>query len=148
MSDSTSRRIGLLERSEHYIYMAAGYILVIAAAGLLAMAVVEMFKMLLQGQHAGAIVHLLDRVLLALMLAEIIYTVGQIARTQKLQVSPFLIVGIIAAIRRMLIITAESASHVNLSDPAFQATLAELGLLAVIIFLLTGAMRLLHGCEE
>ena len=92
-------------------------------------------------------VHLLDRVLLALMLAEIIYTVGRITRTQQLETEPFLIVGIIAAIRRMLIITAESAGHVNLQDPLFQAILAELALLAVIIFLLAWAMRLLRDRE-
>ncbi len=148
MVDSAARQIGVLEKAEHYIYMTAGYILVIAAAGLLAMAVVEMVKLLLEGHFTEAIVQLLDRVLLALMLAEIIYTLGQIARTQKLQVAPFLIVGIIAAIRRMLIITAESAGNVDLTDPGFQAILVELGLLAVIIFLLTGAMRLMHGCEE
>jgi hypothetical protein len=72
-----------------------------------------------------------------------IYTVGRIARTQQLETEPFLIVGIIAAIRRMLIITAESAGHANLTDPVFQAQMAELGLLALIIFLLAWAMKLL-----
>ena len=138
----------LLERAEHYIYLAAGYILVIAAAGLLLTAVGEMIHEIMQGSYVKAMVHLLDRVLLALMLAEIIYTVGRITRTQKLETEPFLIVGIIAAIRRMLIITAESAGHVNLQDPMFQAILAELALLAVIIFLLAWAMRLLRDRDR
>lgn len=137
----------LLERAEHYIYLAAGYILVIAAAGLLLTAVGEMIHEIMEGSYVKAMVHLLDRVLLALMLAEIIYTVGRITRTQQLETEPFLIVGIIAAIRRMLIITAESAGHVNLQDPMFQAILAELALLAVIIFLLAWAMRLLRDRE-
>ena len=98
---------------------------------------------IMEGQYTTAMVHLLDRVLLALMLAEIIYTVGRITRTQQLETEPFLIVGIIAAIRRMLIITAESAGHPDLTNPVFQAQLAELGLLALIIFLLAWAMRLL-----
>jgi uncharacterized membrane protein (DUF373 family) len=137
----------LLERAEHYIYLAAGYILVIAAVGLLLTAVGEMVHEIMEGSYVKAMVHLLDRVLLALMLAEIIYTVGRITRTQQLETEPFLIVGIIAAIRRMLIITAESAGHVNLQDPLFQAILAELALLAVIIFLLAWAMRLLRDRE-
>lgn len=148
MDESTQQGTGLLERAEHYIYLGAGYILVIAAAGLLIAAVVEVTRTALAGQFAEAIVHLLDRVLLALMLAEIIYTVGRIARTQQLETEPFLIVGIIAAIRRMLIITAESASHVDLSDPHFQAALAELGLLAIIILLLAWSMRLLRGEKQ
>ena len=144
-NDTARDHTGLLEQAEHYIYLAAGYILVIAAAGLLIVAVIEMSEKILGGQYAEAIVHLLDRVLLALMLAEIIYTIGRIARTQQLETEPFLIVGIIAAIRRMLIITAESAGHVNLKDPKFQAILAELGLLALIILLLAWAMRLIRA---
>ena len=137
----------LLERAEHYIYLAAGYILVIAAAGLLLTAVGEMIHEIMQGSYVKAMVHLLDRVLLALMLAEIIYTVGRITRTQQLETEPFLIVGIIAAIRRMLIITAESAGHVDLTDPFFQAILAELALLSLIILMLAWAMRLIRNRE-
>lgn len=144
MTDTSQDHVGLLERAEHYIYLSAGYILVIAAAGLLIVAVFEMAGTILEGDYAEAIIHLLDRVLLALMLAEIIYTVGRIARTQQLETEPFLIVGVIAAIRRMLIITAESAGHFDLTDPRFQATLTELGLLALIILLLAWSIRLLR----
>lgn len=145
MNNQSEHGSGLLERAEHYIYLAAGYILVVAAAGLLIAAIIEMTANIVAGDYTGAIVHLLDRVLLALMLAEIIYTVGRILRTQQLDTEPFLIVGIIAAIRRILIITAESAGHVDLSDPKFQAVLAELGLLAMIIFLLAWAITLLKA---
>ncbi len=143
-----ARRYGsLLERSEHYIYLVAGYILVIAAAGLLVSAVIEMANTIIAGEYTAAIIHLLDRVLLSLMLAEIIYTVGRIVQTQQLETEPFLIVGIIAAIRRLLIITAEGASHVDIADPRFLGTLAELGLLAVIILMLAWAMRLLRNAN-
>ena len=143
MSDDPKDGVNRLERAEHYIYLAAGYILVFAAAGLLVAALIEMGGSIMEGKYTTAMVHLLDRVLLALMLAEIIYTVGRISRTQTLETEPFLIVGIIAAIRRILIITAESTGHFDLGDPVFQALLAELGLLALIIFLLAWSMRLL-----
>lgn len=146
MPDQDRQRSGsLLEYAEHYIYLAAGYILVVAAAGLLMAAVVEMSHLVIDGKYADAIIHLLDRVLLALMLAEIIYTVGRIVQTQQLETEPFLIVGIIAAVRRILILTAEGSSHVDLHDSHFLGTLAELGLLAVIIFLLAWAIRLLRN---
>jgi uncharacterized membrane protein (DUF373 family) len=143
MTGTSEERTNNLERAEHYIYLAAGYILVFAAAGLLVAALIEMAGSIMEGKYTTAMVHLLDRVLLALMLAEIIYTVGRISRTQMLETEPFLIVGIIAAIRRILILTAEGSSHIDITDPVFQALLAELGLLALIIFLLAGSMRLL-----
>ena len=144
MNEILSKK-SLLDRAEHFIYMGAAYILVIAAAGLLIAAVVEVASKVIAGDYAHATVHLLDRVLLALMLAEIIYTVSHIARTHQIDAEPFLIVGIIAAIRRILILTAESAEHVNLTNPVFQATLAELGLLALIIIMLAWAMRQLRS---
>ncbi|MEA3411454.1 MAG: phosphate-starvation-inducible PsiE family protein [Pseudomonadota bacterium] len=144
MTERSGTGSSLLEKAEYFIYLAAGYILVIAAGGLLISAVIEMVHKILESHYTEGLIHLLDRVLLALMIAEIIYTVGRIARTQKLEVTPFLIVGIIAAVRRMLIITAESTEHMDFGNPAFQAAFAELGLLAVIIFLLAWAIRLLE----
>jgi len=120
---------------------------VLAAVALLAAAVVEMFEFALQDSTMRAVVHLLDRVLLALMLAEVIYTVTTISRTRRLNVEPFLVIGVIAAVRRILVITAESSSSVDLSDPHFQAVLAELAVLGVIILLLAVALRILQDVE-
>lgn len=144
MNKSQEPRIArLLEIAENYIYYSAGLILVVAAAGLLLSAVVETIELAVTGEHATAVINLLDRVLLALMVAEIIYTVINIAKKRQLDAQPFLIIGVIAAIRRMLVITAESTAHVDLRDPSFQAALVELALLAVVILLIAVSFRLL-----
>lgn len=141
-------RVGLLEHAELYIYLATAVVLVLAAAGLLIFAVVEMAQSILAGDYIDSLLNLLDRALLVLMIAEITFTVRQIAQRQRIEAEPFFIVAIIAAIRRMLIITAESAGHADLSDPAFQAVLAELGLLALIILALAWAMRIIPARQE
>lgn len=133
----------ILETAENYIYYGGGVILVIAAVGLMISAVVESVGLALSGKTTIAVIVLLDRVLLALMVAEIIYTVTSMAKKRHLDVQPFLIIGVIAAIRRMLVITAESTTHIDITDPTFQAALVELGLLALIILLLAIAFRLL-----
>lgn len=134
----------ILGKAEEYIYLAAGYILVIAAAGLLITAVIEMGIRLSEYDYTAAMVHLLDRILLVMMLAEIIYTVQRVARTRSLEATPFLVVGIIAAIRRMLIITAESVDEVNIANSHFQGALVELGLLAVMVLLLSISVYLIR----
>ena len=136
-------RVRLLERAENLIYTATAFILVFAAAGLLAVGVYEMVLSVLTGDYIGGLLHLLDRSLLVLMLAEIVYTVRRIALKEHLQAGPFFVVGIIAAIRRILVITAESAQHVDLHDPTFLAAMAELALLAAIVVALAAGMRLL-----
>ncbi|MCH1927861.1 phosphate-starvation-inducible PsiE family protein, partial [Shewanella sp. C31] len=87
---------------------------------------------LLEGDYAVVAVALLDRVLLALMLAEILYTLLRFAREGTLEATPFLVIGIIAAVRRVLVLTAEAVEKFDLADPAFIAVLAELGLLALL----------------
>lgn len=136
-------RYAFLERAENYIYLATALLLTATAGGLLVVAVIEMTQQIVAGAYDAALLHVLDRALLVLMLAEIIYTVRRIARNRRLEAEPFFIVAIIAAIRRLLVITAESAHQANLDDPAFQALLAELALLAVIILALAWAMRML-----
>ena len=133
----------LIQQSELLIYIATSIILVVAAAGLLVVAVGEMVQSALAGSYVVALLHVLDRALLVMMLAEIIYTVRRIADRHQLEVTPFFNVAIIAAIRRILVITAESTSNVNLEDPQFQAALVELGLLALMIVALAAAMRLM-----
>jgi len=134
----------LLESAEHYIYIAAGFILVIAAAGLIIIGVAEMVGHVAEGDYVKAMIQLLDRILLVLMVAEVVYTIGRITRTQMLEVAPFLIVGTIAAVRRMLIITAETSGHLSFDNPKYQGAMVELVVLSIMIFLFAFAMRLLR----
>lgn len=148
MKTGDARIARLLEAAESYIYYVGGAILVVAAAGLLIFAVIETAEFAWAGNFTRAVINLLDRVLLALMVAEIIYTVTSMARKRHLDVQPFLIIGVIAAVRRMLVITAESTVHVDINDPTFQAALLELGLLSLIILLLAVSYRLLPTPED
>lgn len=138
----------VLHQAEHYIYVAAGFILVVAAGGLILIGVAEMVGHVFEGDYVRAIIQLLDRMLLVLMVAEVVYTIGRITRTQILEVEPFLIIGTIAAVRRMLIITAETTGHFKIDDSTFQAAMAELIILAIMIFLFALAMRLLRAKES
>jgi uncharacterized membrane protein (DUF373 family) len=134
-----SRQSGL-QQIEHVLYRVAAYLLVTASVALLATAVIQTITMWAGGVDQ-AIVRLLDRVLLALMLAEITYTLRQAERTHTLTASPFLVIGIIAAVRRMLIVTAESVGRTDLHSSVFMGGLLELAVLAFMILVFTLAAR-------
>ncbi len=139
-AEQPTRQGGSLQRIEHVLYQTAAYLLVVAAVALLATAVIEVITTWSSGVDK-AIVHLLDRVLLALMLAEITYTLRQAERTHTLTATPFLVIGIIAAVRRMLIVTAESVGRTDTQSSVFMGGLLELGVLAFIILVFTLAAR-------
>ncbi len=143
MKDRLAEVMPTLRRAEHFIYVATAVILTIAAGALMVAAIINAGERLLELDYIGALLKLIDRVLLVLMLAEIIYTVRRVAQYHKLEAHPFFIIAIIAAIRRMLVITVESATHLDIHDPVFQALMAELALLALIILALAAAMRII-----
>jgi uncharacterized membrane protein (DUF373 family) len=137
----------ILQATETVIYLFAGFLIAAGAAILLLTTLLEGVENLVAGRYHEVALTLLDRVLLALMLAEILYTLVRFAREGSLEATPFLIIGIIAAVRRVLVLTAEAVEKFDLSDPAFMAVLAELGLLALLVVAFALAIRLVKSLE-
>lgn len=137
----------ILQATETVIYLFAGFLIAAGAAILLLTTLKEGVESLLMGRYHEVALTLLDRVLLALMLAEILYTLVRFAREGSLEATPFLIIGIIAAVRRVLVLTAEAVEKFDLADPAFLAVLAELGLLALLVVAFALAIRLVRSLE-
>ena len=79
-----------------------------------------------------AMIHLVNDVLLSLIILELLWTVIRFLKKQKFILGPFLAIGIIAAVRRILLIEAQTSfmEHV----PADK--LYEMGLSAGVILVL------------
>ena len=93
---------------ELFLYVAVGLLLAVAAAFVLAGTVSDLVRALDHGSGAvNAAVVVLDRVLLALIVAELVYTLRFVIRTHEIAVEPFLYIGLIAVVRRILVLTAE-----------------------------------------
>ena len=134
-------------KAEAAIYLFAGLLVVLGAVYVLGEARALGGGLFLGGGGSKVAVFLLDRVLLALMMAEILYTLVRFAREGQLQVEPFLVIGLIAGVRRILVVTAEGLQKFSFSlqDPGFQAVLAELLLLSLMVLTLAWAYRLVRG---
>src|SRR5258708_31836025 len=121
-----------LERSERIVLSLIAVVLVALAVLLLLSQVVALVQSVLNGTVRTKAIDILDGVLLVMMTMEIVYTVTLSLQSHKLVAEPFLIIGIIAAIRRTLVITAESTQLEQTNPDAFRSTLLELALLAGI----------------
>ena len=94
--------------------------------------------------RAGAVdtgVTVLDRVLLLLIIAELAYTLRFVLRTHRIAVEPFLFIGLIAVVRRILIVTAQF-ERLPASGRGLTNFLLELGLLGFLALALSIAVRL------
>ena len=130
---------------EDVLYVALGVLLAAGALVLLADATLTFVANLIAGTLPARMISLLDRVLLVLMFAEILYTVQVSFREHALVPEPFLVVGLIAAIRRVLVITAEFGDFKDAGAERFRATMVELGLLTVLSLVLVVSLVLLRG---
>ena len=128
--------------------MALGVLLAAGALVLLADATLTFVANLIAGTLPARMVSLLDRVLLVLMFAEILYTVQVSFREHALVPEPFLVVGLIAAIRRVLVITAEFSDVKDAGSAQFRATMVELGLLTALSLVLVVSLVLLRRRPE
>jgi hypothetical protein len=102
--------------------------------------------------RAAQSLRVLNELLIVLMLVEILHTVRISLRLHVLLVAePFLIVGLIASIRRMLVITLEAATlskegiwTTETARSVFQGTMIELALLGVLVLILVYSITLLR----
>jgi uncharacterized membrane protein (DUF373 family) len=139
-----SRAVLFLVWAERIVFFSIGVLLFLAALALLKQSAVVLFSMFTGSDSPteyGS--QFLDVVLLVLMIVELAYTVILSLRGAVLLAEPFLIVGLIAVIRRILVITVGEARHGG-SGTVVMQNVAELGILTGVVIVFVGAIALLR----
>lgn len=130
---------------EDIVYVGLGVLLAGCALTLLGAGALAFWQHLAAGTLSANIVPLLDRLLLILLIIEVMYTVQVSFREHSLAPEPFLIVGLIAVVRRLLVLTAELPQLFEKADPPmFRQVALELALLALMIVALVASLVLLR----
>jgi len=117
---------------EDVLYVGLGVVLAAGGVVLLVNAVIHFVPSLLGGAIGPSVVTVLDQLLLILMIIEILYTVQVSFREHVLVPEPFVLVALIAGVRRILIITAEFGTLTNQGESPFCYAMIELGLLTAM----------------
>jgi uncharacterized membrane protein (DUF373 family) len=129
---------------EDVVYIGLGILLAGVALALLVSTAITFGHNLWAHTSVTDIISLLDQILLILLVVELLYTVQVSFREHALIPEPFLIVGLIAAIRRVLVLTAE-VSHVGVNaGTAGTYFLMELGVLTLLIMSLVLSLYVLQ----
>lgn len=133
---------------EHTIYMALGAVLSVTAAVALISAGSSLWLVVTDWSAGHGLFLIIDRLLFVLMLAEILHTVRVSIRSGSLTAEPFLIVGLIASIRRVLVITLQTSEASPGKPPeggdVFRTSMIELGVLAGLILVMVISIYLIR----
>jgi hypothetical protein len=140
-----------LRIAEVTLYHVVAVLISITAAAAIASAGHTLWSGLAHWTIATETLRVLDQLLIVLMLVEILHTVRISIRSNiLLATEPFLVVGLIASIRRVLIISLEMTSLTKDGKWAidgasiFRNSMIELGLLVVLILVLVYSITLLR----
>lgn len=129
---------------EDIVYAGLGILLTIAAFALLVSALKSVATALWTHSFNGQLITLLDQILLVLLIIELLYTVQVSFREHGLLAEPFLVVALIAVIRRILVVTAEIPKLPGAGEDVFRHYMYELAVLTVMVLVLVGSLVMLQ----
>jgi len=130
--------IWVLEHAQDLVSVVVGVLLVVLAAVVLVLGVVDFFREVAHGPVETAVVNLLNRILLVLILVEIMHTVVLSLRAHHLVTQPLLAVGLVAVIRKILFVLSSEQT----------ASTAELALLIAMIAVFVAALILVSRYDR
>jgi uncharacterized membrane protein (DUF373 family) len=140
----------LFKKMELITYIVLGLLLVLTALLGIGNACASLWSATRDFGNVELVIITIDRLLFVLMLVEILHTVRDSFSSGTLVCEPFLVVGLIASIRRVLSITLQSsqASELGHSSPAtlelLHSTMVELIILGGLILVMVVSICLLR----
>jgi uncharacterized membrane protein (DUF373 family) len=151
LRDHSSQQLFFIEA---VLYLLVGVMLIMAALVAAASAGIVIWHSATTQMFSNPGIEALDRLLLVLMLVEILHTVRISISSHELFMEPFLIVGIIASIRRILVITMQAAKYTEEGHQGpdaiigFRNSMIELALLGLLILVFVYAISLLRRSRK
>jgi Phosphate-starvation-inducible E family len=135
---------------ELVVYVALGVLLSLSALLSLGSAALLLLEGMRDWSGTHAIFLIVDRLMFVLMLIEILHTVRGSVRSGALTPEPFLIIGLIASIRNVLVITLKSSGVTSEAlassggEMLFRSSIVELAVLGALILIFVVAIYLLR----
>ena len=142
-------RIGnaLLAIAEDAIYVGIAVVLAVAAGALLVSAGRGLSQLNEGRPTTEVVLSVLDTLLLVFIVVELLFAVRVILGRREVVAEPFLIVGIIASIKEIIVLSVEAADYVGKEDK-FTHAITEVAVLGLLVLLLAVAAILLRAKEK
>lgn len=137
----------MLLLAENLVYATVGVVLVASAIIALGALVIQLVQDLTRGPQK-AVLDALDGLLLVFILLELLGGLRATMTERQLVAEPFLIVGIIASIKEIVVVALTAKESRGKGGPAFDDAMMEIGILGGVVVLLSIATFLVRRKER
>ena len=141
---SGSRPAAWLGYAEDAIYLVTAALLAVTAVVLVSATARDLFRGSAGATMRERALKALDSLLLVLMIVELLHTIRLFVAGHALVPEPFLVVALIAGVRRVLILTTEASQYIQSSPDQFRMALREMTLLMVSFLVLAVSIVVLQ----
>ena len=142
----TAWRERVLSWAEDVVYLGIAVLLFLGAITLLVVAADQLLDVF-DDFGSDVVVEVLDTLLLVFIVVELLSATRTTLAERELVAEPFLIVGIIASIKEIVVLSVKAAESIGTGDE-FRDQLWQIGVLAVVVALLGGTAWLLRVKER
>jgi uncharacterized membrane protein (DUF373 family) len=101
-----------------------------------------------QESKPDAMLEVLDSLLLVFILVELLYAVRTTLKERQIVAEPFLIAGVLVAIKEIVVLAVKGAGDYLSKGPEFARAMTEIGVLTAVIAVLATATLVLRRKEE
>lgn len=129
---------------EDAIYLVTAALLALTAVVLVVATGLDLARSRAEGSMRQRALKALDSLLLVLMIVELLHTIRLFVSGHALVPQPFLVVALIAGVRRVLILTTEASQYIQSSPEQFKMALREMTLLMVSFLVLAVSIVVLQ----
>ena len=140
-----NRPMRLLRLAEDGVYYVMGVVLLAAAAVVIFFALAS-FGAVVTGSAESAMLQVLDALLLVFILVELLYAVRVTITRHEIAAEPFLLIGVIASIKEIVVLSVEAAGAVG-GGAMFDDRVLLIGVLGGVALSLSLAILLLRRSQ-
>lgn len=144
MSARSSTVASWLTYVEDGIYLVTAGLLGVTAVVLIGATARDLVRPSTAGPMMQRALKALDSLLLVLMIVELLHTIRLFIVGHALVPEPFLVVALIAGVRRVLILTTEASQYIQTQPDQFRMALREMGLLMLSFLVLAVSIVVLQ----
>jgi len=128
----------IMHYAQNVVYYGVTLVLLVAI-GVLFFSVGQTLLAAFEVDPLQTTLEILDRVLLITIFVELLITIEVIVRERQLVAEPFILIGLVAVVRRILLVTAEAGQSLQDTE-RFLNLITELGVLTALVLSLSAAL--------